>query len=70
MDRSLRGRLSLKTVQARHTSGIEMLGKMDPYVVVEHSTFNAKSRTHGSAGKFPTWNSDFVFPTSLMRLSQ
>lgn len=56
---SIRGRLSLKVVQARLTRDTEIFGKMDPYCVIKIGRVNTKTKTHKSGGKFPMWNSEF-----------
>jgi hypothetical protein len=60
MERVIRGKLSLKVIQARLTRDTEFFGKMNPYCVVKLGDFKTQTNTHKSGGKFPSWSNEFM----------
>ena len=50
------GRLSLTVIEARLERDTEVLGKMDPYVVIHNRMQRMRTSTQEGAGKEPTWN--------------
>ena len=50
------GTLSLTIVEARLDRDTEMVGKMDPYVVIHNRFQKVRTVTQEEAGKEPVWN--------------
>ena len=50
------GTLSLTIVEARLDRDVELIGKMDPYVVIHNRMQKCRTTTQEDAGKEPTWN--------------
>ena len=53
------GVLKVSVVDARLDRDVEMIGKMDPYVVLEHGKSKFKTKTHDDGGKTPEWGESF-----------
>ena len=53
------GMLRIHVVEAKLTRNTELLGKMDPYLVIETRTGKPRTRTLDGAGKTPAWNQIF-----------
>ena len=49
-------KISIKFVSAKLTRDTDMVGKMDPFVVLEYKGNKYQSQTHKSGGKNPVWN--------------
>jgi hypothetical protein len=49
----------LEVVQALMTKDMELIGEMDPYVVLKYQNQKFRTRVHGEGGKTPVWNQTF-----------
>lgn len=50
---------SLTVVEAKLTRNVEMVGSMDPYVIIKVDGKELRTKTMDDAGKTPVWNQDF-----------
>ncbi len=50
------GSIVVTAVKAELIRDVEVFGKMDPYVVFEHSGEKYKTKTHQDGGKTPLWD--------------
>lgn len=53
--------LTLKVIEGKFLHDKDVIGKMDPYIVMEYGSQNKKTSVKNGAGKTPKWNEDFVF---------
>lgn len=49
----------MEVVQALMTKDMELIGEMDPYVVLKYQNQKFRTRVHGEGGKTPVWNQTF-----------
>ena len=52
------GRLTITFVEAKLTRDTELVGKMDPYVVLKYREQVLKTKTNKNGGKNPSWNEE------------
>ena len=57
------GKLVICVKKANLTHDTELMGKMDPYVVLKVGKVQQKTTVKPDAGKNPIWNESFEFPT-------
>jgi hypothetical protein len=57
-----RGNLKLTIANADLLRDTEIIGKMDPYVVVKHQGKELKTKTLKNKGKHPDWNETIMLP--------
>ena len=53
--------MTLKVIEGKFLHDKDVIGKMDPYIVMEYGSQNKKTSVKNGAGKTPKWNEDFVF---------
>jgi Ca2+-dependent lipid-binding protein len=59
MDNSLSKKLVLTVKNARLTRDTSVIGKMDPYVILNVNGKAYKTKVHNNGGKHPEWNERF-----------
>ena len=52
---ALNGMMKIELIEGRFTRDCDMIGKMDPYVVMQYREEIWKSAVHNSGGKTPSW---------------
>ena len=57
----MKGTLKLTVLSANLVEDTDLIGKMDPYVVIEIGSQKQQGRTANGAGCMPVWNQDFIF---------
>ena len=53
------GILRITCVDARLDRDVEMVGAMDPYVLITNGKEKLQTNTHDDAGATPVWNQSF-----------
>ena len=51
--------MKITVIDARLDRDVELMGKMDPYVVIENGDQKVKTATHDEGGKTPEWGEHF-----------
>ncbi len=57
----MEGNLRVKVRCAHFVKDADLIGKMDPFVVIEVGTQRERTSTKQEAGKAPIWNEEFFF---------
>ena len=55
------GTLIVSIIEAKLTRNTELLGKMDPFVIMQVRDYVIRTKVKNSAGKNPVWNETFCF---------
>ena len=50
---------AVSVIEAKLTRNVEMVGNMDPYVIIKVDGKELRTKTMDNAGKTPVWNQDF-----------
>ncbi|TNV75905.1 hypothetical protein FGO68_gene12520 [Halteria grandinella] len=53
------GRLIIRAIEGKLFRDTQMVGKMDPYLLLEYGGLKFKSKVASGGGKFPNWNETF-----------
>ena len=56
---AISGILKITVINARLDRDVEMMGKMDPYVIIQKGKEKVQTKTHDDAGQVPEWNETF-----------
>ncbi|CAK4080789.1 unnamed protein product [Aphanomyces euteiches] len=54
--------LQVTVKRATNLRDVQLIGKQDPYCIVQVGARSFRSRVHDNGGKNPVWNDTFVFP--------
>ncbi|CAD5177323.1 elicitor-responsive protein 1-like isoform X1 [Musa acuminata AAA Group] len=57
-----KGELEVLLVDAKGLAGADVIGKIDPYVVIQYRDQERKSRIARNQGRNPIWNQTLKFP--------
>ena len=55
----MKGKMSIKLIEAQLKRDKEIIGKMDPFVRISYINKEFKTQTHSDGGKQPKWNEAF-----------
>ncbi|RZS11771.1 hypothetical protein BHM03_00043168 [Ensete ventricosum] len=58
------GELKVLLINASGLKGADFVGTISPYVVIQYSDLEQKSRTAHDQGGDPVWNETFAFPVN------
>lgn len=61
----MQGTFVIKARSAKLTHDTELMGKMDPYVVIKIGEVTQKTKVHDDGGKTPKWEETFKFPAKI-----
>ena len=61
----MQGTFVIKARSAKLTHDTELMGKMDPYVVIKIGEVTQKTKVHEDGGKTPKWEETFKFPSKI-----
>lgn len=56
------GKLIIRVIEAKLTHDTELMGAMDPYVIMKLTKLEQRTTVHHKGGKNPKWNETFEFP--------
>ena len=59
----MKGTLIVGVIEAVLTRNTELIGKMDPYLILKLKEYESRTAVKDSAGKTPKWNEIFCFRT-------
>ncbi|KAF3775132.1 Elicitor-responsive protein 1 [Nymphaea thermarum] len=63
-----RGMLEVFLVDAKGLNNTELMGKMDPYVLIQCRSHEHKSSVARGQGSNPKWNEKFIFPVHFPKV--
>ena len=61
------GTLQIKIMQAKLTRNTELIGEMDPYIVVKLNKIKVQTRVIRNGGLNPIWNETFSMPVTNIK---